>query len=260
MFAMIAVIKVAAVLFRRIFPARISPLLAGLSASEKSHLFALDEGVGAIYVLFVILSIPTIMLILYFCNILTEYLRPAPDAGFFLPWYCWFFVAFPAGFVAAYYIVQPILRRELGPEYEATAAYDEALNGFDINKAMNYVIAPCVLTACALLIVLGISFHVSLYGQTFTVHDFFSLRDRTYALDQITNIFTAPSFYWRGQRVVHRRIYVVFFKDGTSWNTRLFSDNDQIRLGGIIRQVAARARITIAERRVLSPSIYDDGG
>jgi len=260
MFATFAAIMLVWVLFRRLLPAKKSPLLAGLSAREMSHLFALAEGAGATYFLFLILSVPAITLLLYLGSTIIKYLRPAPDSGFFVPWYFWIIVALPAGFVAAYYVARPILRRELGPEYEATAAYEERSIGFDFAKAMNFVIAPCVLAACVFLIFLGVSFHVELNGRTFAIHDLFSLRERTYTVDQITDIFTAPAFWAPDRRavdrrvVVHRRIYVMFFADGTSWNTRHFDrDDDQIKLGAVLRLTAARAGITIAETPILRP-------
>jgi hypothetical protein len=260
MVATFAAIMLVWVLFRRLFPAKSSLLLVGLSDNEISHLFALDQGAGATYLLCLILSFPTITFLLYLCNLLIECLRPASDAGFFAPWYFWCIVALPAAFVAAYYLARPILRRELGPEYEATAAYEERSIGFDFAKAMNFIIAPCVLAACVFLIFLGVSFHVELNGRTFAIHDLFSLRERTYTIDQIADIFTAPAFWAPDRRavdrrvVVHRRIYVMFFADGTSWNTRQFDrDDDQIKLGAVIKQTAARAGIAIAETPILRP-------
>ena len=148
-------------------------------------------------------------------------------------------------------LTKRVFKLLLKDRYPDFARYVDLESGIDDSALEKPVIATLGVLA-ALAIWLSAHWYVYFTPDEIVVNRLFRLREERFAYAEVSEIQTAPAFVSSLGKRVHRREYVVRFRNGRSWSTdsTLAADQPALVLA-IVRYVSERSRVPIEELRVL---------
>jgi hypothetical protein len=138
-----------------------------------------------------------------------------------------------------------------------TAAYAEferylALrHGFDQQKVMR-ILSVFLCTLCALLVILLLDSYAVAAPNQLTVNTILG-GERKYSYSEVTQVITAPTFTSPTGKEVHRRLYVLKFRDGTTYTTNNMPKREILGrpTSDFIRYVMLKSNAPLLEQSVL---------
>ncbi len=169
-----------------------------------------------------------------------------PPRGFwFLP--AMIFVApVPTGLLAIQ--VFKLLLRGRYPDYVRYVELEQGIDESAVEKPLIAILGALA----ALAIWLSAHWYVYFTPDEIVVNALFRLREERFAYTEVSEIQTAPAFVAPLGNRVHRREYVVRFRNGRSWSSDSTLAADQSALlPAIVRYVSERSGVPVEEVAVL---------
>jgi len=115
------------------------------------------------------------------------------------------------------------------------------------------------LVLLALLAVpLGLNFYVQVRSDSFVIHDFFAVDERTFSFSDIQSIETAPMFVAPNGRRRNDRNYIVHFKSGEKWISNSVPSGNGYDGKLVAELLSKKSGVVIKEIPIFSTSdLYD---
>lgn len=147
-------------------------------------------------------------------------------------------------------ILTPALKAVLKARYAEYERYTALRYGFDQNR----VIKGFVIIICAAFVVAVFAFfdaYVVASPHELRVNTLLGL-ERRYAYSEISEVLTAPALVAPNGNVVHRRVFLLKFKDGTSYSTINMPEHE---IGNrspfaLIQSIVQRSGVSTKEKAV----------